>query len=240
MSKEKIHTIPVLDAFNGDSECPFCSIYETLEQNLLEFVLGNSYMEEDIREETNRLGFCKEHYHALFQGKNSLGLALILQTHMQKLERDFNGLLKASNKQTKSGLFGKKSSDTKLTDYTSTQLESCYICERIKNTFDIYMDTFFYLWKSEADFKDKVSASKGFCLHHFAQLYDMAFVKLNSKSLEEFVSIVIPLQQSQYQRVMGDIDWFITKFDYRYADAPWKNSQDALQRALKKISGLKL
>ena len=39
-------------------------------------------------------------------------------------------------------------------------------------------------------------------------------------------------------RVKEDIDWFTAKFDYRNANAPWKNSQDAVPRTMQKLEGL--
>ena len=38
------------------------------------------------------------------------------------------------------------------------------------------------------------------------------------------------------KKVEEDIDWFIQKFDYRFKDEPWKNSKDALQRTILKVS----
>ena len=58
--KEKLYTIPLNDAVNADDECPFCYIERNVEQDLMDFVLGSaaSYMESDVREETDREGFC--------------------------------------------------------------------------------------------------------------------------------------------------------------------------------------
>ena len=52
--KEKIYTIPLMDAFHANDECPFCFIERNLEQHAIDFVLGSgaSYMEDDIRAET--------------------------------------------------------------------------------------------------------------------------------------------------------------------------------------------
>ena len=38
-------------------------------------------------------------------------------------------------------------------------------------------------------------------------------------------------------RVKNDLDWLIAKYDYRNASADWKNSRDALQRAMQKLGG---
>ena len=39
-------------------------------------------------------------------------------------------------------------------------------------------------------------------------------------------------------RVKEDLDWLIAKYDYRNAGADWRNSRDALQRAMQKLEGL--
>ena len=56
--KEKLYTIPLNDAFDANTECPFCYIERKIEQDLLDFVLGSgsSYMESDIREITDQKG----------------------------------------------------------------------------------------------------------------------------------------------------------------------------------------
>ena len=56
--KEKIYTVPVNDAFALDSECPICSMFEKLENDAVEYAMGPSYMEDDIREKTDKMGFC--------------------------------------------------------------------------------------------------------------------------------------------------------------------------------------
>ena len=56
MAKDEIYTIPVNDGFNEDCECAFCAMQQKLEQEMLDFVLSPSYMEEDVRGETNAKG----------------------------------------------------------------------------------------------------------------------------------------------------------------------------------------
>ena len=54
--KEQLYTIPLNDAVNAQDECPFCFIHRSIEQDLLDFVLGSgsSYMEADIRKPTKQ------------------------------------------------------------------------------------------------------------------------------------------------------------------------------------------
>ena len=60
--KEQLYTIPLMDAFREKDECPFCFIHRSLEQHAIDFTLGSgaSYMEDDIRFQTDKAGFCKE------------------------------------------------------------------------------------------------------------------------------------------------------------------------------------
>ena len=83
--KEKIYTIPLMDAFRAQDECPFCFIERNLEQHAMDFVLGSgaSYMEDDVRAETDKIGFCRTHYKKMFDYGNRLGTGLIL-THISK------------------------------------------------------------------------------------------------------------------------------------------------------------
>ena len=96
--KEKLYTIPVNDAFNIDCECPLCVMYRDLETNAIDFTLGPSYMEEDIRSQTDQLGFCRTHYQKLYDYGNRLGCGLILSTHLKKKnEEDVTVLIPVYN-----------------------------------------------------------------------------------------------------------------------------------------------
>ena len=83
--KEKLYTIPVNDAFKEDCECPLCNIYKKLEQEALEYTLRPStYMTDDRRLESDKVGFCARHVAMLKEMPDRLGLALMLKTHMEK------------------------------------------------------------------------------------------------------------------------------------------------------------
>ena len=49
--KEKIYTIPLMDAFRADDECPFCFIERNLEQHAIDFVLGSEIGRASCRKE---------------------------------------------------------------------------------------------------------------------------------------------------------------------------------------------
>lgn len=62
--KEQLYTIPLNDAMDARDECPFCFIERAVERDVMDFCLGNSssYMEADIREATDKAGFCRMHF----------------------------------------------------------------------------------------------------------------------------------------------------------------------------------
>ena len=66
--KETLYTIPLTDAFHAGDECPFCFIERNVEQDLLDLVLGSgsSYMESDMRDQTDKAGFCRAHFKKMF------------------------------------------------------------------------------------------------------------------------------------------------------------------------------
>ena len=63
--KEQLYTIPVNDAFEKDCECPLCFMYNNLEEDAVSFTLGPSYMEDDIRLETDKAGLRRYLQHGL-------------------------------------------------------------------------------------------------------------------------------------------------------------------------------
>ena len=90
--KEELYTIPVNDAFQTECECPVCAMKHVLEKNAVEYTMGPSYMEDDIRMETDRLGFCQRHMQMISEQNNKLGLALVVKTHMDKVIKDVEKL----------------------------------------------------------------------------------------------------------------------------------------------------
>lgn len=239
--KEKIYTIPVNEAFDAPGECPFCNLHKKIERDILDYILGPSYMEEDIREETNKYGFCRHHYEKMFHGGNHLGVALMVSTHLKKINKDLESILNEElTTEKKRGLFKKDEVSSPLAEHNESLSNSCYACMRMEGRMESYIDTFFYLWKKETEFREKVLSGNGFCLEHFAQIISEARKRMRSADFTQFAEAVIPLQKKNLARIDEELDWFIQKFDYRFQSEPWKNSKDAPERAILKISSLQI
>lgn len=240
--KEKLYTIPLNDAVNANDECPFCYIERNLEQNLMDFVLGScaSYMESDVRDLTDKAGFCREHIRKMYDYGNTLGNAWILKTHYRKVINEMNDCFK---KYTPAKISFKekfqKSSELKnpVAQWTKSRDCSCYICGEFDKTYDRYMDTFFSLFKDDNEFRTKVLEGKGFCLHHFGDLCEYGENHLTDKEKEEFYPKLFELMRTNMERVYEDISWLIEKFEYQNQNADWKNSRDAVGRGMQKLRG---
>ena len=239
--KEKIHTIPVNEAFDSGDECPFCYLERAVEQRAIRYILGPgaSYMEPDVRAATDDVGFCRSHYQKMYDYGNALGNALMMQTYYAKMMDELSRQLDDFEMPDKRSLLPmRKQKETKLPllEWLQKKQATCYICNRIEENQKRYLETFFVLIK-EHEFREKVERSKGFCMHHFGQLLDCAREDLPNSQREWFYETVVDLMKTHIDRVKEDIDWFVQKHDYRQAGASWKNSKDAVPRGMQKLRG---
>ncbi|MDF2611312.1 MAG: hypothetical protein K0R92_2786 [Lachnospiraceae bacterium] len=235
---EKLYAIPVNDAFDADSECPICFMRKILETNAIDFTMGPSYMEDDIREATSRLGFCEKHLELLYKNQNRLGLALILKTHMDKTIKDIEKLSKTNPMTSGSSFFKKKGESSEVVSYLEQVEHSCFVCEKIEGPFGRYIATVFHLYHNSDEFRNKFKAVKGFCTSHYKVLYEASSQYLRGEECSEFKKELNRLYLENMMRVRDDLEWFIKKFDYRYAEEPWKNAKDALPRAMQKTNSI--
>ena len=240
--KETLYTIPLTDAFHANDECPFCFVEREVEQDLLDLVLGSSasYMESDMREMTDKAGFCRAHFKKMFDYGNALGNAWILKTHYIQMQKELEGQIKmfAPGKVTLMNRLKKTDvPDNSISSWVKEKESSCYICNNFAKTYDRYLDTFFFMYKKDDEMKHMIENSKGFCLHHFGDICQRAQFELSEKQKDEFYSLILSQMQENLKRVGEDVAWLIEKYDYRNKDADWKNSKDAVQRGMQKLRG---
>ena len=220
---EKIYTIPVNETFDEQDGCPFCRLFKRLEDDELDIILGASMMEPDIRIETNKKGFCREHYEKMFTAKNRLGLGLILETHIDELIA----------KLSKMPLIGDKTKAT--AEYLAAASESCYICDRISHNFEKMVECACILWETDEAFREKFAKTPFFCVEHYSLMMNTAVNFINKKVRPDFYRAASEIEMAYLNTLKEDVSWFCKKFDYRYDDEPWGNSKDAVERAIKSV-----
>lgn len=225
--RERIYTIPVNKAFENSSDgCPFCLLFDELENTELDLILGASMMESDIRSLTNKQGFCPKHFSKMFFQKNRLGLALMLESHLNQLK----GELKTG------GIFSKNPASGPIKRIEKLN-KSCYVCEQIEEKITKMFSTAVYLYETEKEFVRKFNSQKMFCLPHYKILLETAYRNLDKDKFKSFVKDAEKIMADYLERLGEDVSWFCKKFDYRYNDQPWKNSKDSVERSIRFLSG---
>ena len=87
--REDICSIPVNDVFMPKDGCPFCRMRDMLEDRMATYITGAAMMEPDVRVETNRLGFCTEHFNQILARGSRLSVALILESLLATVRESF-------------------------------------------------------------------------------------------------------------------------------------------------------
>ena len=223
---EQIYTIPVNEAFEKSAAdkscgCAFCTLYNKLEGDELDLILGASMMEPDVRIKTNKKGFCRTHYDMMFVRKNRLGMALTLESHLDELKKELKD----------SGLGG--GTGNKPIKRIGELEKTCYVCERIEFNFEHMIETAVLLWQNDENFVPKLRSQPYFCLPHYKRMLSYAQARLPKRDLKSFVSQCEEIQNAYIEELNGDVSWFCKKFDYRYNDEPWYNSKDSVERSMK-------
>ena len=219
---DNIYTIPVNEAFEASAAdkscgCPFCALYNKLEDDQLDLILGASMMEPDVRIQTNKEGFCRTHYDMMFTRKNRLGMELTLESHLCDDIKD--------------GAFSKPG-DRAIKRIGALE-SGCYVCRRIEFNFAHMIETAVILWETDEDFRPKLKAQPYFCLPHYRRFLEYASHRLGKKQFAEFEKETSEIVNTYAKKLNEDISWFCKKFDYRYNDEPWYDSKDAVERSMK-------
>lgn len=235
-----LDTIPVWDAMEQETACPLCALYKKCEESEIDRSLGGSVMEPDSRIRMNETGICDRHHQQLFDMKNRLGHALLVDSHSKELLKKLDGFEKLiPAEKPKKILFGGSKTDSilALAEAFEKLTTTCVICEDIESHMNRYLYTFIHLWKTDTAFRKKWEASKGVCLPHAVQLLRHADKHLNPINQQAFAQGLLKLVKENLSQDEKDLEWFTLKFDYRNQDKPWGNSRNALERSINRLRG---
>jgi len=227
---ETIYTIPINEAFEAaiDSEapeCPFCKLFTKLENNELELILGASMMEPDIRIQTNKKGFCKNHFSKMLTRGNRLPMGLILESHLAEVCSE---MYQKSIMGSPADKFLKRA-----TELGST----CYVCDRVANNFTHLIENAVYMYETDEAFREKYKNQKMICLEHYTLLLQRAKYVMGKKDYANFYTETSPITRNYFESLCEDVSWFCKKFDYRYDEEPWGNAKDSIERSVKFLVG---
>lgn len=220
--RESLLTIPINEILEPKCGCPLCRMRDMLEQRTVEYIMGAAMMEPDVRIETNKQGFCKTHFEQMRNCKNRLSLALMLQSHLQAIQKNiFN----------RNSVFDKKTAKQKK---VSAINNDCFVCNKIEWGMSRLMVTFYEMFEKSSDFRDLFSQQEMLCLPHYDMLVSHCG-DMDKKYQKRFIDSCNDLVKKYLDSLESDVSHYCSMYDYRNTgkDADWGNSKDSIERAIK-------
>ncbi len=201
--RDDICTIPVSEIFEETDGCPICRMYEKAEKRIVEYILGDAMMEPDVRIETNRVGFCEKHYDKMLATRGRLQLSLMLQTHVDEINR---------------GIFNKKLvSVGKKGEKAAKISETCFICDKIEFGLSRMIETIYRTYEQQRDFRDMFNAQPQFCLPHFERLVASFDKRKMRRYGGEFMDNLTRITGDYSKTLYDNITEYCKVYDYRSA-----------------------
>ena len=221
--KQKIYEIPLWEAFEIENcECPLCAVEKKSEDQFIETLFTEMVMDVNLNPQlVHDFRFCHDHFEKLYKYPDKCGLAILCE-RIFYLEKE--ALNKTTFTQNKKSFF-------KKTSETSSEDLKCLLCEKLDSDIENYTHTLIKMWHKNEDFKKIFGDSRGFCLKHYKLITSHETADL------DFKNECLRLQEKNLDRLHEELKWFVTKFDYRFKDEPWKTSKDALLRTIQKLVG---
>ncbi len=219
-----IDTGLIKEKFKESCECPLCEIKKIVEEQFLHEFLNDAVMEDNTRIRVGKKGFCARHFDMLFSRQNKLSVALQIGTRVDKLN-DLYAPAKNAREAVKKANAIENSSKT------------CVICDLVEESMIKYYKTIAQMFEREKTFYKTLISSKGFCMHHYAEL--LRYSKYAGFVSKEYVKIIGGTQQRNMERLKGELKKFCDKHDYRNALEPLGSAETALPRMREKLYGKK-
>jgi len=223
--RDDICTIPVSEVFEVNDGCPLCRMRDTVEERIINYIMGDAMMEPDVRIETNRVGFCEHHYNEMLSHRGRLQLALMLQTHVDEIN---NNVFKKSIF-TSSGKRGEKAA--KISD-------TCFICNKMEFGISRMIDTIYRCYENERDFRELFNSQEMFCLPHSERLIN-GIDKRNMKRYGgEFANNLTRITGEYSKRLYESISEYCTMYDYRAKkEEASAECKDSVERTVAFLNG---
>ncbi|WP_099205040.1 DUF6062 family protein [Scatolibacter rhodanostii] len=222
--REDICSIPINDIFQPKEGCPFCRMRDMLEDRIATYITGAAMMEPDVREETNRLGFCETHFNHILARGSRLSVALILESLIAETSKEVFPEGKVPAK--------------KIVEAVKRRQHDCFICENVEKNMRHLFDSMVKLWESEEEFRQIYAEQEFICLTHYGMAIEYA-QKMHRKNFPIFAAQTAKLAKNQLAGLGDDVTHFCRMFDYRSKGADWGNSKDAIERSIEYFTSRK-
>lgn len=219
--RDDICTIPVSEVFEVNDGCPICRMKKTVETHIIDYIMGAAMMEPDVRIETNKKGFCREHFSDMLSHRGRLALALMIETHLDEQKKViFDGKL--------------FNSPIKKASKVSRLNESCFICDKIEWGMSRMIETLYRCYETEMDFRDLFNNQKMFCLPHYEMLVNNMDKKKMRNFGDVFVKNITRITEEYLSTLTTDIKNYCKVYNYQgnKENCDWENAKDSVERSI--------
>jgi len=208
----------LLEAFKKEG-CPICRVVSSSIDSYFESMLYEFVNDPKVRSDLRKsLGYCKKHSNQFIKvvkkTHNKFGAFVIIEDITRELIKKLESFSKLNLNKLNKILINKK--DCPACIYQSIY-ENIYFLDLIK------------ILENE-NFLNKFLESDGLCFNHILVLLKMIKnSKLRNKIIEN--------QKSKLGRIKRDLNAFIKKHDWQNKEKITQDEANALEKALRKISG---
>lgn len=219
LEKLSIEHIKIYESFEKKEKCALCRCIENFEDQVLNAISTDLVMDLDFFPKFGEeYTFCDYHMGKMEGMKDKLGMAIMLKKLVTlEIRRMESGQVEGK----KTGFFMKKAEGKK-----------CFVCEKVNiKAMNSDITSTIDLWKNTESFREHFRSQENFCFKHNKLLINSAKEKLSKKDFEIFKEEITEVQMKYCKELENDLEWFINKFDYRYANEPWKNAKGSIYRA---------
>ena len=223
--RDDICTIPVSEVFEEQNGCPICRMINTVNERILNYILGDAMMEPDVRIETNKQGFCSDHYAEMLSRRGRLQFALMLETHLKSIDQE---------------VFAKKlfNSNQKKKDKAKSVNDSCFVCNKRDWGISRMIETIYRCYENESDFRELFNAQPQFCLPHYELLMSGIDKRKCPRHGSEMADNLTKIT-GEYARSLGsDVSKYCSMYDYRAKQSSdMGDVKEAVENAVAFLSG---
>ncbi len=229
-NNETIDTAVILRAYEEAEGCPHCHYEEGADAYEIDRLLDGGMMVWDIRQETDKRGFCFDHYQKLLLGRNRFSVAVMIESHLREIQ---NVYLKKPV--YKSGMLDKTGAGGIINQLG----EDCYLCHRMDKVMNNFEEGVVHLWKKREDFRELMQKNGKLCMRHYGRLLSVCERELDSRSGKAMAVFLFELMRKQLDGLANEAKFYCSRFDYRVtgAEKDFGTSADVLERVTNFLTG---
>jgi hypothetical protein len=218
----------LIEGLEGDG-CALCALVLRALERYFDGLVYEKVNDPSIREALRAShGFCPAHGEMLRQARSALGSAIIHRDVLSTIARQ----LKQEKRPPQSPIDWLQAAlDTRQPQQEASlnATEACPACLHACRSEQNYIDTLLAHW-DDGELQETFRRSSGLCVAHLRMTLGRAADPTKFEAIKT-------IQLEIWLGLIGELDEFIRKQDYRFSDEPKGSERDSWSRAIDLVSG---